>query len=284
MWQPRSERLGLTPPDGPYPGVPDHLANPLFAWMDDAFCFFDDADGIAERAALRLRVALPAQPGAWRYSLLLARCRDDPSRALDVLELLTLSLVQTDERDPYGDVDPTELVSRLRELLELAGSLYTVTEEGYINERVGDETSAALVAATAPQDAASQELHDAWQSAYGRAPDASDAWDHAIKAVEAIVNPNVIPNDSAPTLGKAIHALRDAPPGKFETTFAPHPDHDKIAQLKAALELVWVNPDRHQGGTSTPPELRTARAVVNLAVALIQCDREDYLIRLRPTH
>jgi hypothetical protein len=43
--------------------------------------------------------------------------------------------------------------------------------------------------AVAPQDVAGNELQEAWARALGRHPDASDAWDHAIKAVEAVLIP-----------------------------------------------------------------------------------------------
>ena len=52
--------------------------------------------------------------------------------------------------------------------------------------------TAAFESATGTGDVASAELTEAWIRAYGRDPDPSDAWDHAIKAVEAILIPIVV--------------------------------------------------------------------------------------------
>jgi hypothetical protein len=68
--------------------------------------------------------------------------------------------------------------------------------------------AAAFDSATAEADPASAELNEARIRAYGRRDeDASDAWDHAIKAVEAILIPIVVPEISRRTLGRVIQQL-----------------------------------------------------------------------------
>jgi hypothetical protein len=44
----------------------------------------------------------------------------------------------------------------------------------------------------------------AWTKAYGREPDASDASDHAIKAVEALLLPVVVPKQAQAKIGQVV--------------------------------------------------------------------------------
>jgi hypothetical protein len=59
----------------------------------------------------------------------------------------------------------------------------------------------------APGDAASREITEAWRKAYGHHADASDAWDHAIKAVEAVLIPIVVPTQAGAHIGHLIGQL-----------------------------------------------------------------------------
>jgi hypothetical protein len=95
-----------------------------------------------------------------------------------------------------------EDLQTLNELLILGGSVWQVDPNGRQLIRRVDLTAAApYEKATTPNDVAAEELAEAWRRAYGRNPDASDAWDHAIKAVEATLIPIVSPNQNKPTLG-----------------------------------------------------------------------------------
>ena len=101
--------------------------------------------------------------------------------------------------------------------------------------------SAAFRKTTAPGDAASEELGDAWQKAYGRNPDPSDAWDHAIKAVEAILIPIVVPNQAKPTLGHVIGHLDTQ--GHLWKLLLPGPGEDfSVDPLVAMLGLMSPGP------------------------------------------
>ena len=61
--------------------------------------------------------------------------------------------------------------------------------------------TAAFEMAASPEDTASDELAVAWTKAYGLDPDLSDAWDHAIKAVEAVLIPIVVPTQAGAHIG-----------------------------------------------------------------------------------
>jgi hypothetical protein len=64
---------------------------------------------------------------------------------------------------------------------------------------VTDETQATYEAAIAAADEAASELREAWANAFGRNGDPSDAWDHAIKAVEDVLIPEMMPNNTKAT-------------------------------------------------------------------------------------
>jgi hypothetical protein len=73
--------------------------------------------------------------------------------------------------------------------------------------RVDPAATAAFEMAASPEDTASDELAVAWTKAYGRDPDLSDAWDHAIKAVEAVLIPIVVPTQAGAHIGHVIGQL-----------------------------------------------------------------------------
>jgi hypothetical protein len=170
---------------------------------------------------------------------------------------------------------PTRL-KELDQILSLGGSVYTATERG-IEDRVDPTATQAFEEAIQPTDHASTELSEAWSKAYGRDPNASDAWDHAIKAVEAMLRGIVSPNNTQATLGTLIRDLRN---GAHKFEFVLTNDLGGVQTLLAMLQLMWPNPDRHgdlqQRRTPSPEE---AHAVVQLAVAIVQWAREGQIAR-----
>jgi hypothetical protein len=137
---------------------------------------------------------------------------------------------------------------------------------------------AAYELATSPTDHASGELAEAWSKAYGLQPNASDAWDHAIKALEAILIPIVCPTRDKATLGSVAADLK-AQPGRF-TFRLQGSGLDGVETLEVMLRLLWPNPDRHGGGPNPRvPTIGEARAVVQLAVTIVQWGRDGLLGR-----
>lgn len=268
-WTPRSQRSGLKNYDGPFTGVPAHLKPQLLQWLADTLGATADPIRAAETLALRLRI--PVQGYGSEDQLVTAAARDE-----DLLWDVVEGALRLPVR--YGLEGDTR--ERLAMLLNVSGSAYTVMDDNVV-DRVGDEAQAVVDAATEPADQASTELGEAWTKAYGRSPDPSDAWDHAIKAVECVLQPVVEPKNGKATLGSIIGAL-GGDSGNFKSAYVgPHSDHD-VRHLIAALRLLWPNPDRHGSGRPQhSPNLSEARAVVGLAAALVQCDREGYLVALR---
>lgn len=267
---PRSQRLGHRELETGIEGIPEHCAGALQRYVEE---FLDFLPTFADQLAIRLRISLPGHRRAAAELADLVTPQNDPDEALDILEGV---LHESARRgDPY-------LVRAARGVLELGGSAYTVTDEGLIEDAVAPEIAQVRDKALSVSDVASQELVSAWNHAYGRTPDASDAWDHAIKAVESILVPEVSPNDVKATLGKIIGEL-NAPVQSFEF-FLPGSDGSHSTEpLLGVLRCLWANPDRH-GPVQREPSLEEARAVVTLAATVLNWHRTNgWLVREKAT-
>lgn len=165
----------------------------------------------------------------------------------------------------------------LDEILQLGGSIWQVAPDGRsLVRRVDATAQEAFRGASSPGDVASAELKEAWTAVYGRNPDASDAWDHSIKAVEAVLIPMVTPAKAKATLGDVIGSL-NSQGALWKLVLRGHDDTQSVAPLVTMLRLMWPDPDRHGSGTSRKPSLEEAEAVVNLAVAIVQWARAGAL-------
>src|SRR3954447_12458499 len=92
--------------------------------------------------------------------------------------------------------------------LLVGGSVWTVANDRLaLVRRVSEEEQEAYDRALSSADEIAEELRTAWSAVYGRSPDPSDAWDHAIEAAELSLGPVVTPNDAKATLGKIIDRL-----------------------------------------------------------------------------
>ena len=271
-WTPRSERLSGNRPT--YDGFPPHMREPLCEWMnevDQAPELQGSSPTLAEIIALRIGVTFDSH---WRSTgaALLREAHDQggEDKVLDAIE-------------GYLHASPKPLAEKLRRILSIGGHTLTVGPDLQTLVEVVDPTMSNLITAiTQPTDLASRELQEAWNNAYGRGPDPSDAWDHAIKAIEAILGPLVEPNNTKSTLGTQMGIIRNdatsASP-KWSTTSLKHPTtespHDAVLSM---LGRIWANPDRHGSGTPTRPTLPQARAVVALTVSIVQIAREGDLL------
>jgi hypothetical protein len=190
---------------------------------------------------------------------------DDAELFLDLLHY-TLKL-------PLGT---TTAWKRLEVLLFLGSSAWRATENG-LERRVDPMALEAFNVATATRDAASDELVEAWTNAYGRTANGSDAWDHAIKACEAILIPVVVPKQTKATLGHVVQHLRTQ--GKLWKLVVAGPETNyDVAPFVGMLDVIWTNPDRHADPKDRRlPTLEEARAVVQLAVTIVQWARDGQI-------
>jgi hypothetical protein len=276
---PPPPRAGRTREEGPFDGVPDHLGAPLTHWLRgqliDPAPFIDFWHtgprvniALIHRATLAGRIPLPGHPEPMNeLNHLLKWWQQDPERFLDFIHYL-LQEIDVDEDD----------VGALDRILERGGSVWRSTDWG-LERRVDPVATAAFEMATGPEDTASAELDEAWTKAYGRDPDPSDAWDHAIKAVEAVLIDVVVPKKAKANLSDVIGNLRaQGHLWKLEVRGQKR-DHG-VDPLVHMLTLIWPDPNRHGSATpEAPATIEEARAVVHLAVTIVQWGRDGVLVR-----
>lgn len=257
-WQPLSVRRGLRQPAKPA-DVPDVLRYPLRHWLEGAMGYRARLNvDLVHRVAMRVGVTLlPSVYQSAGGQLLDATFADDDV-LLDVLDAV---LKETAGRAAPG----------LRELLELGGSTWTVSADGTeLQQRVPPTYADAAEAAMTPADQASGELREAWAKVYGRDPDPSDAWDHAIKAVEAVIVPIVVPKKAKATLGDVLGELKANPGGFGFVLNSSSQTVGPVETVEAMLRMIWPNPDRHGGAATRAPTLAEAETVVQVALTVVQ--------------
>jgi hypothetical protein len=261
-----SVRRGKRPPTGPFDGVPDHLVHPLINWVR---IYLYGPSGLQFLQYLSLHLQLVVSPDAGAPELLnnlLNSCVQDPDLLLDLLDAMI-------GRCPID----TEMREELGALLTIGESVWTLApDQRSLVERVGDTAIRQFEDVTTPADVASAEMKEAWAKAYGRGPNASDAWDHAIKAVEEILIPIVCPRKDKANLGDVAGSLK-AQPERWKLLLQSNGPISSVETMEAMLRLLWPNPDRHGGAKRRTPELAEAQAAVQLAVTIVQWARTGLL-------
>jgi hypothetical protein len=274
-WQPLHVRLGVEEEE-PYDGIPGHLHGPLWNWVAEAFATF----GTNQQTHM-LRVSamarLPLTPGGSDRDIL----KQMQSRSLGD-EIRFLAVIDALHEDLHSSVGQriNRLINQLEQYLRLGNSTWAVApDRKSIVSRV-DPTATQMVAqAVAPHDAASDELAEAWRKAYGREPDPSDAWDHSIKAVEALLIPIVVPTQDKPHLGHVLGQL-DRQDGHWQLLLTTQQGITPIETLVGMLRLIYPNPDRHPGPERRVPTLEEAQAAIHLAVTIVQWARSGAIKRI----
>jgi hypothetical protein len=194
----------------------------------------------------------------------------------------------------YGLNDVHDAPMALDRALKGAGSVWSVAGDpntGYsLRRRI---TEAGDTLARQPQAGAGNaaaELRMAYDSAYGRNPDPSDAYRHAVKAVEAAAIPIVSPNNPAATLGTVIGDIRQKP-AKFASVLTRParrigPTGNDLTPVEVTIALMdqlWHNQtDRHSPGDTEPTVPLTpeqAGWAVHTAGLLVQVFRSGWIRR-----
>ncbi|WP_329253111.1 hypothetical protein OG223_25755 [Streptomyces sp. NBC_01478] len=267
-WVPLSVRRGIKPPNQIEEGVPQHLAPALEYWVEGIFGYRSSRGmnrDLIHNAALAVRIPVVNGDGSAMMHHLLSQCLQNGDLFLDVIDYL-LSTSVGNSGAPH-----------LEQSLSIGGSAWMAARDlGGLRRRVDETAQRSYDVATSPTDQASDELKQAWDRAFSRDPDASDAWDHAIKAVEAALIPIVVPKQDKAQLGHVVGSLRSQ--GDRWNFILPGVKMDHSVQpLISMLDALWPNPDRHANGTQRKPTLDEAQSAVHLAVSLVQWARGTVL-------
>jgi hypothetical protein len=179
------------------------------------------------------------------------------------------------------DIAARELDRDLRN----AGSAWQVRQiqdqtEYFLERRVDAATSAAVEAIRSEGTDVALHLSVAWEQAFGRSPQPGKAYDEAVKAVEAVAIPVVLPNDPKATLGKVIGEMRNDPM-RWSCTFTePTADgQSPVDVLIAMLGVLWTNDSERHAPVVLPITQEKAESAVHLAMTLVQLFRSGAIAK-----
>jgi hypothetical protein len=279
-WQPLPPREGEPPRAEQFRETfTPNLRRAALDWVGTHLLAGQDAKARLINVANALDIPLhwEAQEYTFWWDQIRAQCSDD--RALLNLIHVTLDVVRTNKTvyRPHPSV-------ALEQMFAYAHFAWMATEDG-LQRRINATAQEAFNQATARDDSASEQLREAWDCAYRFYPNPSDAWDHAIKAVEATMIPAVIARQHDPHLGKVIGQLDHQgelydTTLKFNQTTPPvNPPTTPVQAIVGMLRLLYPNPDRHEVPARRTPSLQEARMLVGLAVAIVGWSREGEILK-----
>ena len=242
--------------EAPYDGVPQHLAVPLWRWIQSGLEPSFGMENRARQVGIDLRV--PLTPNR-ETAELAARCDKDEGFMLDVVEVIL-------ERW-RGFVSVPELTRLLKD----ANSAYRVRRDGAgLELRVapGVRETVQTAVGEAAGTSAGEHLINAWNAAYGRTHDPVKAVSEAIKATEAALAAKVSPQNGKQTLGTMIRDVRSTPE-KWTVALGGTASAPTVL---AMMQMLWNGQTSRHGGTVTtrPETIEEARAAVHIAAALVQ--------------
>jgi hypothetical protein len=271
--QPIPARTGRPVPEDMRSDLSAAARTLLRGWLDTRL--LGNSLEATERAgfvAASLDLDIPNGRLDWAYGEIRAYVDRGDEELLDAVHF-TLGVMRSGPTIPRHP--PWQEVDRI---LATGRSAWKATNAGLVH-RAEPTAQAAVERAVATPGSVSTELMEAWAKAHARTCNPGDAWDHAIKAVEAVLIPIVVPRVPKANLGAVIGQLRGQPHlWKLEIR-GQNRDHS-VEPLVAMLTLLWVDPNRH--GSPAPEQPATpeeGRALVNLATTIVQWAREGLIQR-----
>ena len=228
-------------------------------------------------------MCLPLRLGRFVYLADLKREVDrNPDLLLDMVDWLlhdeysklgTRRHPFSDDFDPNREERFSESLEELEYMLLHGGTWWTIANPpDRLLRRVPIELESIYARATEEEDPTSDSLRSAWIAAWRRDdPSPVEAYDGAVKAIESILVPIVIPKHPMPTLGRVSDALK-AKPDKWDTRFR---GAETVTALADMLDELWKSHGRH-GGMPTN-DLEQARDAVTIAVAVVAMVRRGFL-------
>ena len=200
---------------------------------------------------------------------LLDYCREG-DHGLDVVEAL-LAIGGESMRYAYP-----RILARATQMLLESGSKWTpvsvaeVEFRATLEERVDQPTADAYSSALeGTEDNSRGLLKSAWSDAFGREPNAPEAYSNAIKAMEAAAWPVITPKNDSATLGHILGELR-ANPEKWKSAITEKVPGITSMTLSNAMQMVWEgHTDRH--GTANPVAVTQEAAEQAVFTAVMVC-------------
>jgi hypothetical protein len=226
--------------DEPSEGLPPWLKGPVLEWVGDAFlpAGYENEEALrALQLDFRLEKPLGVAETNPRNDLIRRMATSDEF-ALDVLDWMVHN-----HRYFSPGHESEEWVGGLGRLLSHGGSAWEVVTVAYMSHQLTRRAVGPVVEVleqTATEAARGHShLAAAWSKLMGRNPDPSGAYREAVRAVEAVAKPVLLPTNDRATLGMMIAAMREKPE-KWSTALGSTDD------IRGQMEAVWKGQlDRH---------------------------------------
>jgi hypothetical protein len=214
-------------------------------------------------AALRLEKPLSRSINYGPVESMMTRINEDETFALDVIDF---ALSHCEPGSPAA--------TSLDEILVRGGSVWEVRQTAtgnrcHLVRRTTGPVAEAITEIRTTSERAHAHLMLAWTKLMGRNPDPSAAYREAVRAVEVVAVPVVLPNDKQATLGKVVKAIRDAPDNWTVDLSEATPE--QVADMAA---MIWRSQiDRHGTNDESVPlsvSQEQADAAVHVAISLVR--------------
>ena len=253
--------------DEPYDGVREWMRRPLIEWLDQSFTIgaalsmpADDVESV-EQFDMLTRNSDPLGAIVRESSV---RMMLDTRSGQELLELVDFCLAKE-----VLNQGPSQAASRLEEILESSGSVWTVGLRGErlgLLRRVSEEEKKLFLSTQGPITSAGKLLAEAWEAFYGINPNYELAHSQAVKAVEEAILPLVLPNDKKGTLGKALGELKENSTKEKKSEGLKFPLNPAVVPM---LETIWNQGSRHGSNGYHKPTKDEAELVLFYSVAII---------------
>lgn len=245
------------------------MASSFYSWIEEVenWLTYSAATSRADLAAefdILSQEANPLVKQMPYYSLSRAlQERGDEEFTLDFTDYLVAKL---------SEYTHSDLPAKLNVILTMSGSEWAVGrrgEFGALEKRVPDGVRAAADRAMLTGASAGDLFSEAWHAAFGRNPDTEEAYEKAIKAVEAASAEVVLPNNPKATLGTIASAMRDQ--SDWQLPLGEDPKNPSSQVVVNMVRALWSGQEsRHGGNGYRKPSQGEAEAAVLLAVPLVQ--------------
>ena len=260
VWSPglRKSQLAL---ETPYEGVPKHLQQPLWSWVEE---ILSDRSDLIAAAGLELRLTLPSlreNRGTYNAMRHLQSLSNDQAFLLTLVEYVVENV---DDRHSNANS------RRLEAILALANSAYKVREDPVgLEMRTTPEVQAQVQEVVHTSAAAGVHLAKAWNAAYSLSPDPVKSYNESVKAVETALIDKISPNKANATLGSMIADLKNKPE-KWKFAIPDGRHSQGVETVLGMMQVLWQGNARHGGPNHQPETPEAAQAAVHLAATLVQ--------------
>lgn len=244
-----------------------HMRQPLISWVEDSCPQYDLNEAWMVLAQMLKIDYTNTQP----YTAIINALNLDNDLLLDVVDArLKLTRAHRDN-------------NRLRQVLALVGSGWTVNAAGDGLEQVVDETvwKAAQEAIDRAEASAGQHLKLAWAATHGRDRNPTLAHAEMIRAVESAARPVLTPKDSKATLGTLIGQL-NSQASLYATAGASAVNHG-VSAVASMMQMLWQQQtDRHGANPTIPATQERVEFLLPIAAAVVHAFSTGAVRRVQP--